>query len=87
MTRNMCWLSIPGTNGDKLLHLQTTPRSPWRPYTDFPQYVIPDYRILGGSKGWATYQKLMQQGWQLIPSARAAAFGTIDAGVGVVNRY
>lgn len=86
MPRNMCWLCIPGTNGDKVLHLQIASRSPWRPYTEFPQYAVPDYLIPGGSSGWATYQKLMQQGWQLIPSARAAEFGVIGAGVGVVNR-
>lgn len=68
MQRQMCWLPGFGTNGQKILHLRTASHETWRPYTAFPQYSVPDYRIPKGSKGWATYQKLLQAGWILIPS-------------------
>jgi len=72
----MCWLSASGEDGEKILHLQIAPGQPWRPYTAFPQYSVPDYRIPGGSKGWATYQKLLKAGWKLVPTARASEFGS-----------
>ena len=74
MSRRMCWLSNPGADGEKILHLQTAPNEAWQPYTAFPQYAVPDYRIPGGSKGWATYQKLIKAGWTLISSSRAEEF-------------
>ncbi len=64
----MCWLPVMGTSGEKILHLRTAPNQPWRPYTAFPEYAVPDYEIPGGSKGWATYQKLMSAGWNLAAS-------------------
>ncbi len=64
----MCWLSSPTSQGHKILHLQIKPGDAWRPYTSFPEYAVPDHRIPGGSKGWATYQKLFKAGWELIPS-------------------
>ena len=80
MLRQMCWLSH-GDNGEKILHLQTAPHQPWRPYTAFPQFAVSDYREPGGSKGWATYQKLLKAGWTLVPTARAPEFATIDTEV------
>ncbi|MBE9192240.1 hypothetical protein IQ230_18140 [Gloeocapsopsis crepidinum LEGE 06123] len=77
MPRQLCWLSKSGTDGEKVLYLRTAPNEPWKPYTHFPQYAIPDYQIPGGSKGWATYQKLIKQGWILVPSARATEFGKV----------
>lgn len=71
MSGQMCWLPPLGADADKILHLRTNPSQPWRPYTAYPQYVVPDYRIPGGSKGWATYQKLMRANWTLVPSAKA----------------
>ncbi|NEO99212.1 MAG: hypothetical protein F6K58_11115 [Symploca sp. SIO2E9] len=68
MQGQMCWLSRLGTDGEKILHLRTTSYKPWQPYTAFHQYAIPDYRIPGGSKGYATYQKLLTEGWVLVPS-------------------
>lgn len=65
MLKKMCWLSAAGTNGHKVLHLQTEPHKPWLPYTAFPQYAVPDHQIPGGSKGWSTYQKLRNEGWTL----------------------
>lgn len=73
MQRQMCWLSSFGTNEQKILHLRTAPHEAWRPYTTFPQYSVPDYRIAHGSKGWATYQKLRQEGWILVPSSTETA--------------
>ncbi len=73
MMRQMCWLSSFGKSEEKILHLRTAPHDAWRPYTAFPQYSVPDYRIPGGSKGWATYQKLMKAGWALIPSEAETA--------------
>lgn len=83
MQGQMCWLSKSGNGGEKILHLQTSPGQPWRPYTAFPQFAVPDYRIPGGSKGWATYQKLFKAGWTLVPSARANEFshGLIESAV------
>ena len=71
MLGQMCWLSALGSDGDKILHLRTNPNQPWRPYTACPEYAVPDYNIPRGSKGWATYQKLMRAKWTLIPSDQA----------------
>ncbi len=68
MINEMCWLPLIGRDGQKVLHLRTAPHEPWRPYTAFPGYAVADYAIPGGSKGWATYQKLSKQGWKLVPS-------------------
>jgi hypothetical protein len=68
MLKQMCWLPRLGGNGDKILHLRTEPYQPWRPYTAFPQYAAPDYLEPGGSEGWATFQKLRIQGWNLVGS-------------------
>ena len=73
MIGQMCWLSSVGGDGDKTLHLRLQPNQPWQPYTAHPEYAAPDYNMPGGSKGWATYQKLIKAGWTLIPSAQANA--------------
>ncbi|MCC5636063.1 hypothetical protein LC593_09375 [Nostoc sp. CHAB 5844] len=75
MHRQMCWLSNSG-DSEKILYLQVEANKSWRPYTAYPQFAVPDYQIPGGSKGWATYQKLLKAGWTLVPSARANEFGT-----------
>lgn len=65
----MAWLY--GRSPDlRILHLNVD-GSGWRPYTHFAQYSVPDYKEKGGSKGWATYQKLRQQGWELVETAVA----------------
>ncbi|MDF5719447.1 MAG: hypothetical protein PUP91_02915 [Rhizonema sp. PD37] len=74
MHRQMCWLSMSGYDGEKILYLQFAPNEPWRPYTVFPQYAVSDYKIDGGSKGWATYQKLLKAGWTLVVSTQANEF-------------
>lgn len=71
MLGQMTWLPTLGSDGDKILHLRTNPSQPWRPYTAYPEYSVLDYKLSIGSKGWATYQKLMQAKWTLIPSAQA----------------
>ncbi|GAB4202299.1 MAG: hypothetical protein Fur006_55690 [Coleofasciculaceae cyanobacterium] len=73
MQKQMCWLSSSSTGEQKILHLRTAPHEPWLPYTAFPQYTAPDYRISEGSKGWATFHKLKQSGWVLLPSANERA--------------
>lgn len=71
MAKQMSWLSRFGGDGEKILHLRLGPSDPWQPYTACPQYAVPDYPVPGGSKGWATYQKLMKAGWVLVPTAQA----------------
>ena len=67
--RQMAWLY--GRSPDlRILHLNVD-GSGWRSYTHFPQYSVPDYKEKGGSKGWATYQKLRQAGWELVETAVA----------------
>ena len=68
MLGQMCWLSASGSQGQKILHLRTSPNQPWKPYTAYPLLSVPDYNIPGGSKGWATYQKLLKAKWTLISS-------------------
>ena len=31
------------------IQLQAAPNEPWRPYTAFAQYAVPDYKIANGS--------------------------------------
>jgi hypothetical protein len=68
MSGQMCWLSRFGESEEKVLHLRRLPNEPWQPYTAFPMYKVPDYDVPGGSKGWATCQKLSRSGWALVPS-------------------
>lgn len=71
MLREMCWLSPLGRDGTKILHLRTHAQQTWQPYTAFPEYRVPDYQVPKGSRGWATYQTLLSQGWVLVPSSIA----------------
>jgi hypothetical protein len=71
MIGQMCWLSKLGNDGEKVLHLRLEPTDPWKPYTACPEYAVPDYNVPKGSKGWATYQKLVRSNWSLIPTAQA----------------
>ncbi|WP_421658976.1 hypothetical protein [Leptothermofonsia sp. ETS-13] len=75
MQKEMCWLPRLGSDGTKILHLRMASHEPWRPYTSFPQYAVPDHRVPKGSKGWATYQKLRLEGWTLVPSVQAGSQG------------
>lgn len=73
MFGQMCWLSKLGDDGEKILHLRTKLSDPWLPYTALLAFSISDYKVPHGSKGWATYQKLMKAGWTLVPTAQAHA--------------
>lgn len=83
MDGQMCWLSRFGADGEKILHLRLGPNQPWLPYTALPGYAVPDYQVPKGSKGWATYQKLMKAGWTLIPTAQAQVSSRLATQVAV----
>jgi hypothetical protein len=73
----MCWMSPSGTDSEtKILHLKVGD-SPWRPYTSYPQFAVGDYSVPRGSKGYATFQKLLKAGWEIVPSPQTSA--AIDA--------
>lgn len=46
------------------LHLRYDTSYPWRPYEEFPQYVLPDPPEF--SKGYATFLALLKKGWQTV---------------------
>jgi hypothetical protein len=71
MSGQLCWLSKFGGDGQLTLHLRKQPHEAWKPYTAYRELCVPDYPIPGGSKGWATSQKLMKAGWTLIPTHQA----------------
>jgi hypothetical protein len=79
MSGQMCWLASFSTNGEKILHLRLKPYDPWKPYTAFASYRIPDYLIPNGSKGWATSQHLLKAGWEIIPSDQANSVSNLAA--------
>ena len=63
----MRWMTSTGIVDDtKILHLRLTPQEPWKPYTRFPQLAVADYTVPKGSKGWSTYQRLLNAGWELV---------------------
>lgn len=71
----MCWLAGLG-EGRKILHLRESPQHPWKPYTAFPQYRVPDLTEPGASKGWTTMQKMKNAGWEMVASDRAYSNST-----------
>jgi hypothetical protein len=48
------------------LHLRHNSSEAWRPYTDFPEYVVPDPPALGCSDGYATFLSLLKKQWKLM---------------------
>lgn len=68
MSGEMCWLNQTSPEGERVLHLRSHPTQPWQPYNTYP-VAVADHNIPEGSKGWATYQKLLRAGWTLLPSA------------------
>lgn len=79
MSGQMCWLSQYGSDSELILHLRLNCSQPWKPYTLCPQYTVPDYKIFKGSKGWATYQKLLKAGWEIVPTPRKQTESDISA--------
>ena len=71
MTGQLCWIPKFSSKGKLALHLRLESYHPWKPYTAFPGLCVPDYRIPGGSQGWATSQKLLQAGWTIISTQQA----------------
>jgi hypothetical protein len=71
MPGQLCWLSNFSSSGKLVLHLRREPHHPWRPYTAYPELCVPDHPIPGGSKGWATSQRLLESGWVIIPTQQA----------------
>jgi hypothetical protein len=68
MKGQMCWISNSGIDGEKILYLRLNFNDAWTPYSSMPKYSVPDYRDFpNGSKGWATFQRLLKVGWKLIP--------------------
>ena len=51
---------------DRTLHLRHNDSEPWRPYEEFPQYVLPDPE--GFSKGITTFLALLKKDWTAIKS-------------------
>jgi hypothetical protein len=70
MTGQLCWIPSFASKGTLTLHLRLNPHQPWKPHTAFPNLCVPDYPIPGGSKGWATSQRLLQSGWTIVPTDR-----------------
>ncbi|MGK7917416.1 MAG: hypothetical protein AB4038_18035 [Prochloraceae cyanobacterium] len=53
-----------GASSSGMLHLRHHPEQPWRPYTDFPEYVLPDPD--GFSEGYATFLALLKRQWKTL---------------------
>jgi len=53
-------------DGERVLHLRHSVLEPWRPYEEFPQYVLPDPQ--GFSKGITTFLALLRKNWTAIKS-------------------
>jgi hypothetical protein len=64
----MLW-KLEGNN--HILHLRHNPLEPWRPYEEFPQYVLPDPK--GFSKGITTFRALLKKNWTVVKKVEAPA--------------
>lgn len=66
--KQMCWLYTSSNISNRILHLRFNATDKWKPYTTFPNVSVPDYKDVGGSKGFATMQHLLKQGWTIVPN-------------------
>ncbi len=65
-TKNlMAWLPLGAGEDTRILHLKPAGESYYRPYTAYKHLAKPDYKVEGGSRGYATMQALLKQGWEL----------------------
>jgi hypothetical protein len=53
-----------GVNCENVLYLRLRPFDKWQPYTEFPQYYLPDPN--GFSLGYATFLSLLRRNWQAV---------------------
>lgn len=67
MVGEMCWMS-PDDDFDKKLYIRTDSSKEWVLYSELSELSVPDYKITGGSLGYATMQKLLKEGWKLVTS-------------------
>jgi hypothetical protein len=61
-TGQMTW-RLPGQL-EPLLHLRINALEDWKPYTECPQYSVPDHPDL--SAGYTTFVSLLKQQWQIV---------------------
>jgi hypothetical protein len=62
----MMWKS-EGTSSTRILHLRHHPLDKWQPYTNFPEYALPDPP--GFSEGYATFLSLLRKNWQALSNS------------------
>lgn len=73
-TKNlMAWLPVGMEDDTKILHLKPAGESYYRPYTAYKSLAKPDYKVEGGSRGYATMQALFKAGWEFESSEIAAS--------------
>jgi len=53
-----------GTVNAEILYLRFCASDPWQPYSDFPEYALPDPPAF--SPGYATFLALLKKHWQII---------------------
>lgn len=67
-TNQMMWRVADNFGvGQLVLHLRERETDPWQIYSSSP-HAVPDHQIANGSKGWATFQFLLKQGWTIVPT-------------------
>lgn len=80
-TKNlMAWLPVGSGDDTKILHLKPAGENSYRPYTAYKSYAQPDYKVQGGSRGYATMQALLKSGWEFESSDVASQEKFLDFG-------
>jgi hypothetical protein len=62
----LSWRPVHGAENTKELYISKTVDGPWEHYSKHPLKVA-DYNIPNGSKGYATMQRLLKNGWVMLP--------------------